>query len=513
VKLRNLLLIARRDYLAYVARKRFWIGLIITPAILLAIIFVPTLLQKFEQAHKYAVVDNSGWVLPAVSVQIKTHDYASLLNLAADKTAGGQANELPKVLKAVGKPAALLGPDAIKSLAHAIAKGSPVPDGEARQAIWQQRKAFTNWYRGLTSEQARSVDKSLFIAKYQYVPGNFTTDELRDKVNDGALFAYIVIPADPLETDAEFDYASQNLTNTDLKNWFAGELTTAVQARKVASVGLPAEKADWLKAPVQLHGKLVTKAGARQATLAETAGQYLPIGYVYLLFIAIMSIAQLLMMSTIEEKSNRIAETLLSSVKPSEVMAGKTLGVALVGITQVCFWLAIVLGLVAAFGNMLPVGGFSQALIANINAWSIAWFLVYFVLGLLLYASILGAIGAAVNNIQEAQPYVSPVMIILILPLIVMFPVVKDPTATWVRVLSYFPPLTPFLMVNRSAAQPPLVDYIATTAILIVVVALALWASGKIFRVGLLNTGAPPKLKELFSWLRGSRPKDEPGQP
>jgi len=87
-----------------------------------------------------------------------------------------------------------------------------------------------------------------------------------------------------------------------------------------------------------------------------------------------------------------------------------------------------------------------------------------------------------------------------------MLPVVRDPTATWARVLSYFPPLTPFLMMNRSAAPPPLIDYIATTALLIVTVALALYASGRIFRVGLLHTGAPPKMKELLTWLRTSSP-------
>ncbi|HEX5314284.1 MAG TPA: ABC transporter permease, partial [Gammaproteobacteria bacterium] len=339
-----------------------------------------------------------------------------------------------------------------------------------------------------------------------FASGKATPAELREKVRSGDLFAYFTIPADPLAADAPFVYASRNLTDTDLRDWFAGEVTTVIQARKVASVGLPSAKADWLKAPVEFQSRLVTKEGARAATAAEQAGQWLPIGYVYLLFIAIMSIAQLLMMSTIEEKSTRIAETLLATVEPTDVMAGKTLGVAAVGTTLVCCWLAIILGLTAAFGGMLPIGGFAHALVAGITVWNVAWFLVYFILGFLLYSAVLGAIGAAVNNIQEAQPFIGPVMMFMVLPLIIMVPVVKDPTATWARVLSYFPPLTPFLMVNRSAAPPPLVDYVATTAILIVTVAFALYASGKIFRVGLLSTGAPPKLKELLAWLRTPRP-------
>ncbi|MGH8271678.1 MAG: ABC transporter permease [Gammaproteobacteria bacterium] len=502
MKLRNIILIARRDYLAYVARKRFWVGLLVTPAILLAIIFVPVLIQQFESAHEYAVVDHSGWVLEAVNTEIAADDYEQLLTLAAADVATGNAKSLPAPLAAIAAPSAKLDPAARKTLAEALAAGKPAPSSPQALAVWQKRAALTGWYRSLTPKTARAVDSHLAIAQYHFVAGNFTPSELSDKVNAGKLFAYFIIPADPLDPKAPFIYASQNLTNTDLRSWFGARLTSVVQARKVATVGLPADKAAWLKAPVELQGKLVTKAGARQATLSEKFGQYLPIGYVYLLFIAIMSIAQLLMMSTIEEKSSRIAETLLSSVKPSEIMGGKTLGVAAVGVTLVCCWLAIILGLVAVFGSMLPIGGFAQALLANVTVWSIAWFLVYFILGFLLYAAVLGAIGAAVNNIQEAQPYISPVMIFMILPMIIMFPVIKDPTATWVRVLSYFPPLTPFLMVNRSAASPPLVDYIVTTALLIVSVAIALYASARIFRVGLLNTGAPPKIKDLLSWLR-----------
>lgn len=502
MRLRNVLLIARRDYLAYVARRRFWIGLFITPAILLGIIFVPVLIHKFESAHKYGVVDQSGWVLKAVNRRIAANDYDRLLDLAALSEATGNVRSLPAPLAALAAPAAKLDTTARKSLADAIAAGGPAPGGGAALAVWQKREAFTRWYDGLSAKEARAIDGNLAVARYDFVPGKASAGTLRDEVTNGDLFAYFVIPADPLKADAKFVYASRNLTNTDLRNWFEGNLTSAIQARKVASIGLPADKAAWLKAPVEFQSRLVTKTGARQATASEKAGQWLPIGYVYLLFIAIMSIAQLLMMSTIEEKSSRIAETLLASVEPSDIMAGKTLGVAAVGVTLVCCWLAIVLGLIAAFGGMLPIGGFAHALVASITAWNLAWFLVYFILGFLLYAAVLGAIGAAVNNIQEAQPYMSPVMMFMILPLIVMVPVVQDPTAAWARVLSYFPPLTPFLMVNRGAAPPPLVDYVATTALLIVTVSLALYASGKIFRIGLLNTGAPPKLKELLGWLR-----------
>ncbi len=502
MRLRNVWLIARRDYLAYVARRRFWIGLFITPAILLAIIFVPSLIHKFESAHKFAVVDESGWVLKAANQRIAAGDYDTLLTLAAANAATQARASLAAPLGRIAPAAAKLDVASRTTLSTALAAGGPTPMGAAALSIWQQRTAFIRWYRGLSVKAARELSRSLSIARYHYVPGAVSPATLRGEITGGSLFAYFVIPADPLKADAQFVYASRNLTDTGLRNWFKDEVAAVIQARKVAAVGLPAGKARWLQAPLDFHSQLVTKTGARTATAAETAAQWMPVGYVYLLFIAIMSIAQLLMTSTIEEKSSRIAETLLATVEPSDVMAGKTFGAAAVGITMMGFWLALILGLFAVFGSILPIGGFAHAVLASVSVWSISWFIVYFILGFMLYASVLGAIGAAVNNIQEAQPYIAPVMMFMVLPLILMVPVVKDPTATWVRVLSYFPPLTPFLMVNRAAGHPPLIDYIATTALLVVAVALALYGSGRIFRVGLLNTGAPPKIRELLAWLR-----------
>ncbi|MGH7918034.1 MAG: ABC transporter permease [Candidatus Binataceae bacterium] len=506
MKLRNVLLIGRRDYLAYVARRRFWIGLFFTPALLLAIIFVPGLIHKFESAHKFAVVDQSGWVLKAANQRIAANDYDTLFTIAAANAATQARASLPPPLARIAPASAKLDAASRVALSKALAGSGPAPTAPTTSAaalsIWQQRAAFTKWYRGLSAKAARELSPSLAIARYNYVAGEASPATLRGEVTQGDLFAYFVIPSDPLEADAKFVYASRNLTDTGLRNWFKEQITTVIQARKVATVGLPADKAQWLKAPVDFHSQLVTKAGAKTATAAETAAQWMPIGYVYLLFIAIMSIAQLLMMSTIEEKSSRIAEALLATVEPSDVMAGKTFGAAAVGITMIGFWLALILGLLAVFGGELPIGGFAHALLASVSIWGIAWFIVYFILGFLLYASVLGAIGAAVNSIQEAQPYIAPVTMFMILPMILMFPVVKDPTATWARVLSYFPPLTPFLMVNRAAGPPPLIDYIATTALLVITVVLVLYGSGRIFRVGLLNTGAPPKVKELFAWLR-----------
>lgn len=495
-------LVAQRDYVAYVMRRRFWISLLLSPAILLAIMLVPALIQHYSSAHDYAVVDHSGWLLPAVAQRIAAEDYAKLLTLAAHSPAQARAG-LPPVLAAMAPAAAKLDRPDREALAQALAAGTPVPTTSQALAIWQQRAALIQWYARLTPEAAAGVDRGLAIARFHRVEP--APASLQAAVAQGNLYGYFILPTDPLAPDAQFTYASHNLTNTDLRDWFGAQVSAVVQARRAAQAGLTPAQAKLIGQSVDFENQLVTKSGQTSATPAEQAAQWLPVGYVYLLFISIMQIAQLLMLATIEEKSSRIAEMLLASLEPSDIMAGKTLGVACVGVTLVGGWLILILGLLAIFGSLFQLGGFVSAIVAGISAWNIIWFMVYFVLGFLLYAAVTGAIGAAVNNIREAQPYMTPVMLFMIVPLILMVPVAQDPTALWARVLSYVPPLTPFLMMSRSAAPPPMMDYIVTTALLLATVIVALYLSGRIFQRGLLNTGAPPKFREMLSWTRKTK--------
>lgn len=498
MKLHDVLLVARRDYVAYVGRRRFWVSLLITPAILLAFMLVPGLISQFHGARHYAVADHSGWLLQAVGQRIEGEDFAKLLDLAAQGSAA--STKLPVPWRALAPQAAKLDAASRAALGQALAGGVPAPTGPAAQAIWQRRDALQHWYAALTPDAAARIDRSLAAARFQRV--HTPAASLQEATAQGTLDGYFTFPKDPLAADAAFAYASRNLTDTDLRDWFAGEVSAVVQARRAAKAGLSNDEARLLAQAVTFQGQLVTEHGHQAVTAAEKVAQWLPVGYVYLLFISIMQIAQLLMMGTIEEKSNRIAEMLLAAIEPSDIMAGKTLGVAGVGVTLVGSWLLIILGLLATVGSALSMGGVAAQILAGISAWNIMWFLVYFVLGFLLYAAVMGAIGASVNNIREAQPYMTPVMLFLMLPLILMVPVAQDPTALWARVLSYVPPLTPFMMMSRSAAPPPLVDYIATTSLLAVTVAIALYAAGKVFRRGLLNAGAPPRLGELLAWAR-----------
>lgn len=332
--------------------------------------------------------------------------------------------------------------------------------------------------------------------------GDTSEAALNAKVGDDELFAYFVIGADPMVDNSGFRYSARNLADNDLVQWVSSTLTEVVRERKLARENIPAETARWIAAPVRFETRKVTAAGeAAEAGASDRLRQFAPIVFVYILWIAIFSISQMLMTNMIEEKSNRVVEVLLSSVSPVQLMAGKILGIAVTGLTIIGSWvLALILGvryLPRLLGapptiDLAPIAGDPVLL---------GLFLLYFVLGFLFYAALLVAIGSVCNTLKEAQNLMGPVMLMLMVPILAMMPIGKDPNGMLAQVLSWIPPFTPFVMMNRAAGPPSTLEYVGTTVLLIVSIGVALWAAAKIFRVGILLTGKPPKFSEIVRWV------------
>lgn len=215
--------------------------------------------------------------------------------------------------------------------------------------------------------------------------------------------------------------------------------------------------------------------------------------YVFLmmLFLLIMTSGQLLVRSILEEKSNRIVEVLVSSVSSTDLMMGKVLGLSALGFTQIAFWTLIGVGATLQFGINLI--GLDHALLL----------ILYFVLGYLFYAAVFIAAGTPLSTEQEAQQVTSYLVILLIIPIVLAMPAMKDPEAPWLKVLTFVPFLTPTMMALRIPIQTPAAwEIIATVALMIVSIYGAMVAAGRIFRIGILSTGKSPKIKEIFRWAR-----------
>ncbi|MBV7268485.1 ABC transporter permease [Winogradskyella luteola] len=249
----------------------------------------------------------------------------------------------------------------------------------------------------------------------------------------------------------------------------------------------------------------------------------------YLLFMFIIIYGNMIMRSVIEEKTSRIIEVIISSVKPVQLMLGKIIGTSLAGITQFVIWvilggvLMIVVSLILGINlselqtpqqeminqAMQSEGGqaFAQKVFIGLGNLPIVnliiAFLFFFIGGYLLYSSLYAAIGAAVDNETDTQQFMLPILMPLILAVYVgVFTVIEDPHGTVSTVFSFIPLTSPVVMLMRIPFGVPLWQQGLSLLLLIGTFMFAVWFAAKIYRVGILMYGKKPTYKELFKWLK-----------
>lgn len=267
-------------------------------------------------------------------------------------------------------------------------------------------------------------------------------------------------------------------------------VNAVVNERVMAERGITEEDAALLARDAILPLRL-SRAGRAGGGLQAL----LPLMAMVMLYFGIVGISQILVNSTIEEKSNRVYELLLSSLSPTQLMAGKVLGICLVGFTLLLLWTGG--GLLAM--NIQGFGGVATGA-------QLGLFLVYYVVGFLLIASLMVAVGSACNTQKEAQNLMAPLSVLLAMPLILSVIVLRDPNGFLATAASFFPPFTPFVMMARVSAVPgpPTWQIVLSVVLLVVATAVAVHVAGRIFRVGILMVGKPPTLSEILRWVRAS---------
>ena len=342
-------------------------------------------------------------------------------------------------------------------------------------------------------------------ARFALVRGATSSDEdeLNRLVRDEEIAAYFVIPPRPEQGSEGARYVTRNLADDDLPDWFTARVSEVVQRRRLAEARLDPALVQFVQEPIRFEERKVSGTGeAEEVSARDRIRQLAPMVFVYLLWVAVFSAAQMLLTSTIEEKSNRIVEVLLSSISPVQLMAGKITGVAWTGLAMIGAWILSFFVVVKFVPPMLGAPAtFDVSFILQDPVYLIS-FAIYFVLGYLLFSAMVATIGAAVNTLKESQNLMTPITVLLIVPLFAMMPIAQDPNGGLAKVMSWIPLFTPFVMMNRAAGPPSLVEYVGTTALLIVSIAIALWAAAKVFRIGVLMTGKAPTPREIIRWIR-----------
>jgi len=218
-----------------------------------------------------------------------------------------------------------------------------------------------------------------------------------------------------------------------------------------------------------------------------------PFALLGLLLFASLNVGGRLLGSTLTEKSNRVMEVLLSAVSPLELMAGKIFGNLAVGLLIVGVYVALASAALS-----------SLALLGILTPWLLVYFTAFFISTALLLAGLMGAVGAAVNDVNDARALLRPITLLLLVPWFAAVPIARNPNSPLSVVLSFLPPINSFAMLLRltSHAPPPAWEVALTIGITLCCAAGAVWLAGRVFKVALLLQGKPPDLATLIRWAR-----------
>lgn len=503
-------LIAWREYAENAKTRGFWIGLLIVPLIIFGSMQIPIWLQKKGTPTRYYVlVDQSETLAPVIESRLERAQQRRVLdalneyarkNAAADAgpnkfnppsfeqftAEGGEAVYLEK-LQSYLRP----GTVSFKSPRPDFQRAPLPADLRNDSGLETMVERLRPYLRG---EQRIEVDgQSVSLSAAILIPGDIERQIVRPQ--DTAVRGG--------KNSKGIEYWSGNLADTQLREEVERAVNEEIRQREYLLRGLDAtavREVERTYAPlVSLNPK--KEAGQEAVKNVDVIKQWAPSAFVYLLWVSIFAIAQMLLTNIIEEKSNRIIEVLLSSVTPGELMMGKLVGIAAVGLTMVGSWiLTTVTILTWKAGTATAVAG--QVLVVLHSSSLIPMFGVYFIFGYLIYAASILALGSVCNTLKEAQSYMGIITMTMMVPLMTMTFIPKDPNGPLARILSWIPIYTPFIMMNRVMADPPWIDLIGTTILLFLTAAGALWMAGKVFRIGILRTGQPPKFWEILRWVR-----------
>jgi ABC-2 type transport system permease protein len=243
-------------------------------------------------------------------------------------------------------------------------------------------------------------------------------------------------------------------------------------------------------------------------------GALLAIGIAFLFYISIVVHGQNVLRGVLEEKMTRVAEVVISSVKPETLLAGKVLGVGAVGLTQQIIWVVLSGYMINKLGPLImrmsgpeaaqasAAGSILQAF-TGVGVKLLVLLLLFFLVGYIFYAALHAAIGSMVNSEQEAQQAALPVMFLLIGSFIFVQPILLDPTSTLASVMSWLPFSSPIIMPLRmTVIEVSTATLVGSLAVGAVSCAFVVWLAGRIYRVGMLMYGKRPSLRELARWIR-----------
>ena len=461
--MKKILVVAKREFLATVTAKGFIFGILLTPAIVvLMVLLLPRLTTQTppRAVGEIAVLDSSGEVAAGI------RDWLSLEKFIERRDV--EQRRLKEFTAAAG--------------------GGAV--AEAAIGTVARRAVETVPQITVTLLSSADIEKEKDLLKLPPPkPGS----------GEPARLALIVIPDESLRPAGEktsgnsYDLFVRSKLNDRMVDEIQNAVVHVLGTTRLRLAGFDPERVGALAQVNRSQPLIVTTEGEQKSNRALNAA--LPIFFMVLLFISVFTSASSLMTTTIEEKSNRVVELLLSTVTAMELMTGKILGQMSVGL--------LILVLYTGFGMAALM---SFALSGLVDFMLLVYLVVFFIVLYVTIAALMATIGAAVSDFRDAQSLMTPVTLIIMLPWLLMVPIGNQPNSLLATTLSFIPPIGNFVMMMRLSASTPPPVWQAILAILTNAAGAyaALRFAAKVFRIGLLMFGKPPTFGTLVRWAKMS---------
>ena len=454
--------VALRDFLAAAATRGFLFGLLGMPLLLgLAAIVLPRIFDDASRAYRiegqYAVIDPTGAVLPEMRAALDPEAVARRRRAEFR----GRLDEAPEPVRGLAEAASA------RAIDEAL---GPAPDvGLTALAADADVEAAKGWLH----EAADGPRRAALIVVHEHA----------------------VAPAGAGEPLGAYDlFVAPGLDDRDV-SFIHRHVRDAIVGARVAARSLDRAELDALLRVPRPPATTVGPDGERPLGASLGFNAFLPLAFMGLLLMGVMTGGQIMLTSTIEEKSTRVVEVLLSAVSPMELMAGKLLGAVAASLLLMAVYIGLGLATLASFSMF---GLLDPLLIVHL--------LIFFLIGFFAIGSLMLAVGAAVNDVTEAQALQMPLMLVVMVPWFIWPAVSRDPNSALAVTLSHLPPVNAFGMVLRMASSqpPPWWEVWLSIGTGLVSVAAAVWVAAKVFRIGLLMHGKPPNLRTLLRWVRAA---------
>lgn len=448
--MRKFLAIVKHEYKKVVLKWSFLIGTLLLPVLAAGFAVVPAIIFSLKgEPTRIAVVDPSGKIEPRLKE-----------NLSAER----------------------MTERARKAARESLTDISQSQDEKLKRSSQQfmENFVFTHYEAG-----ARSLAE--------------TRADLTSKIMSGQIDAYLIVPADYGAGDAKFEFRSRKAGDLITNDTFRDALNAAVRSQRLADAKISEEQLAELGRNVVFDAKGIDDTGAEKDSAAVWVASFV-IGL--MIYITLAIYGQAIMGAVVEEKETRIAEILFSSARPFELMLGKLVGVGLAGLTQLGIWV----GTAAAFVAILaiqPEFAMMSGSLPPITPLMIFYFLVFFLLGFFIYASIFALIGSMVTSVQEGGQFAFPPIMLLLIGFYFSFAVIRDPNSSlsfWVSIAPFFAPIT--MPVRILAETPPLWQILLSVAVNAVAIAGLVWVASRVYRVGMLMYGKRASIPEVWKWIR-----------